>query len=196
MLGSLRKISEEYLNSIAKALARYNIDPNFVTSLALLSSTISAIFFFFKIVFLAAIFLALSGFLDLLDGMIARISKRETRLGNVMDSVMDRYSDFLPILSIGFAGLAGWPYVALAIFGSMIPSYVRAKIEMNLTNSMKGKVILGERADRLIILIFFSLIYYLYENSFNLAFILIFIIGNFAAMLRLYYNYNELKKFQ
>jgi archaetidylinositol phosphate synthase len=194
MLGFLRKRTEELLASLTNVFVKANVNPNVISLVALLLAIISASFYYFKIIFLAVLFLLISGFLDMIDGMVARASKRESKLGNVLDSTLDRYADFLPILAIGLAGMANWIFVTIAIFGSLIPSYVRAKLEINIeSKKIKAKSVIGERADRIILLILASLIYPLYKESFDIAFLLIFILGNFAVILRLWYNIESLK---
>jgi len=194
MLGFLRKRIEELLTSLTHVFVKANVNPNIISLTALFFAIISSSFYYFKILFLAILFLLISGFLDMIDGMVARASNRETKLGNVLDSTLDRYADFLPILAIGLAGMAHWVFVSIAIFGSLIPSYLRAKLEINIENKkIKAKSVIGERADRLVLLILASLIYPLYKESFDIAFILIFIVGNFAVVLRLLYNIENLK---
>jgi len=194
MLGSLRKKIEELLSAITITLVKSNLDPNLITATGLIFSVISSTFFYFRSPLIGALFLAISGLMDVLDGMVARKAKKETKLGNVLDSILDRYSDFFPLMAIGIAGLAEIAYVALSIFGCVIPSYVRAKLEINIeANRIKGKLIIGERADRLVLLILGALIYPIYHESLNIALILIFLLGNIAAILRLIYNLDNLK---
>ncbi len=197
MLGFLRNKSEKFFQSLANILIKNGVSPNSVTLSALILAIISGIFYYFKHPIIAALLLALSGFLDILDGMIARAAKMETKLGNFLDSLIDRYSDFIPIIAIGIAGLSGWIYVALAIFGSMIPSYTRAKLELNLGQKRtKGNTVIGERGDRLLLIILASFVYPVSKNSFEVVFLLIFLLGNLAVILRTIYNLPELKPTQ
>ncbi len=197
MLGFLRNKSEKLFQSLATILIKNGVSPNSVTLSALILAIISGILYYFKHPIIAALLLALSGFLDMLDGMIARTAKMETKLGNFLDSLIDRYSDFIPIIAIGIAGLSGWIYVALAIFGSMIPSYTRAKLELNLGQERtKGNTVVGERGDRLLLIILASFIYPVFKNSFEVVFLLIFLLGNLAVILRTIYNLSELKTTQ
>ncbi len=64
--------------------------------------------------------------LDGVDGEVARASMRTTRFGGYLDSILDRYVDFMFL-----SALALWmkpppdllPWVLLAIFGSFMVSY-------------------------------------------------------------------------
>ncbi|HLI47041.1 MAG TPA: CDP-alcohol phosphatidyltransferase family protein [Geobacterales bacterium] len=194
MLGYLRKRIEELLSSIAAYLIRINVEPNMLTLAGFLLSLISAVFFYFRNPILGAIFLAFTGIMDVLDGIVARKGGKETKLGNVLDSVLDRYSDFVPLAAIGLAKLADWLFIVLAIFGSMIPSYVRAKLELNIEQSkVKAKTIIGERADRIILLILGALFYPIYVRSIDIVLLIIFLFGNTAAILRLIFNLDNLR---
>ena len=75
-----------------------------------------------------------AGLLDLLDGMLARTGGKPTRFGAFLDSTLDRASEGVVFAAIGYrfaaegsaidAGL-----VVLALLGSFLVSYVRARAE-------------------------------------------------------------------
>ena len=72
-----------------------------------------------------------SGTLDILDGKVARRSNGASPRGAFLDSVVDRYAEF-----VSYAGLivffeTGWRVwaVLLAILGGMMVSYTRARAE-------------------------------------------------------------------
>lgn len=107
----------------------------------------------------------LVGSLDVLDGRVARASNRVTRQGAFLDSVMDRYQDFLL-----FAGLAvfyreSWLlYLALVgLGGTMFVPYVRAKadsIGVDLRN-----IGLMQRPERFFMLGFGSIVSSIFQIS-------------------------------
>lgn len=70
--------------------------------------------------------------LDVLDGMVARKSGMSSPSGELLDSVLDRYADFAPLvgLAVYYRGSA-WQMLAplLALLGTTLISYVRAKAE-------------------------------------------------------------------
>lgn len=75
-----------------------------------------------------------AGFFDALDGSVARITGRVTIFGKYLDSVLDRYSDSVIYLGIlaHFLRLSKTNYVilaAVAMIGSLVVSYARAKAE-------------------------------------------------------------------
>lgn len=80
----------------------------------------------------AAGFLVLcAGTLDILDGKVARRGENASARGAFLDSVMDRYAEFVCYagLIVFFGG--GWPVwmVLLAMLGGMMVSYTRARAE-------------------------------------------------------------------
>ena len=69
---------------------------------------------------------------DALDGIVARARGMACQAGEVLDAVVDRYADAAPLigLAIYFRGdIWSLLIVVLALFGSMMVSYVRAKHE-------------------------------------------------------------------
>ena len=54
------------------------------------------------------IFIALSGFLDIIDGAVARNNNSTTKFGGFLDSTADRFSDAFLIIGIIYGGFVGW----------------------------------------------------------------------------------------
>ncbi|MGD9763907.1 MAG: CDP-alcohol phosphatidyltransferase family protein [Candidatus Binatia bacterium] len=83
------------------------------------------------LVFTAGFLVLFTGTLDVLDGKVARRTNGASPRGAFLDSVMDRYAEF-----IGYVGLMvlfgrGWRVwaVLVAILGSTMVSYARARAE-------------------------------------------------------------------
>jgi len=83
------------------------------------------------LIFTAGFLVLFTGTLDILDGKVARRSNGDSPRGAFLDSVMDRYAEF-----VGYVGLivffgSGWRVwmVLLAILGGMMVSYARARAE-------------------------------------------------------------------
>ena len=79
-----------------------------------------------------------SGFFDIIDGALARGTNQVTRFGAVLDSTLDRASEAVMLLGIAayylFSKAVGnfeWIVllIGLAIMGSFLVSYVRARAE-------------------------------------------------------------------
>jgi phosphatidylglycerophosphate synthase len=74
------------------------------------------------ILFSAAIVLALSSFLDALDGNLARIRGEEGKSGDYLDHSLDRVADLALLFSIGLGGFVSWTIIAFAIGGVSLTS--------------------------------------------------------------------------
>ncbi|MCX8022045.1 MAG: CDP-alcohol phosphatidyltransferase family protein [Syntrophorhabdaceae bacterium] len=131
------------------------INPNVITVLGVLLGFLSALAISLGYLKAGGIIIILSGFFDMMDGVIARTSNRVTPFGGFLDSVLDRYSDltimlgvFIYYMSIQhiFYGIL----VFIAAMGIAIIPYARARAE---AASFGCKIGLLERPERLIILI-------------------------------------------
>jgi CDP-diacylglycerol--glycerol-3-phosphate 3-phosphatidyltransferase len=70
--------------------------------------------------------------LDVLDGMVARRSGKSSPSGELLDSVLDRYADFAPLVGLAvFYRGSVWQMLTplAALLGSTLISYIRAKAE-------------------------------------------------------------------
>ena len=156
MLSRVRERVNSIIDPIAEAIARTGITPNALTFLGLTVGLASAFLFAHGEQLLAGVVLLVCGGVDLLDGAVARVTGRETAFGGVLDSVVDRYVDFIVLVAIAYGRLAeagvipGWLWAFLAIAGSFMVSYIRARAEA--AGSEKLDVGVAERAERILIL--------------------------------------------
>lgn len=172
MLTRIRDRVRKYLENIGSKIARTGIKPNHITLISLLfafSAFISIAYFSNIILFI--LFLVLSGFMDVLDGAVARASGNVTRFGSFLDSTLDRFSDALLIFSLIYLGFEDLHVFVLLVFSFMI-SYTRARAE-GLNIKMEG-VGLIERSERLLSIFLISLLVYL--GYFNVSLILFYIL--------------------
>lgn len=168
MLSRFRDRAGNLLRPLAEAIARTGVSPNTLTFIGLPVGLFAAFLFSRGEQFWAGIALLLAGFFDIIDGAVARVLGRETAFGGVLDSVVDRYVDFLIFAGIIYAFLSfrlgevglipGWAWGVLAIAGSFMVSYVRARAES--AGSGKLDVGIAERAERLLILAIGALVGY------------------------------------
>jgi CDP-diacylglycerol---glycerol-3-phosphate 3-phosphatidyltransferase len=96
-----------------------------------------------------AIFATISGLLDSLDGMVARISGVASDAGEVLDAAVDRYVEFffLSGLVIYYREILVLQVLSLlALLGSFMVSYSTAKAEALQINAPKGSMRRPERA--------------------------------------------------
>ena len=110
---------------------------------------------------IAAVFVALSGVFDALDGKVARISSKASKRGDFVDHVIDRYSDAIILAAIAMSALCPVSFGLFAVIGVLLASYMGTQAQaLGLSREYRG--ILG-RADRLAVLIAVSLIMYLFR---------------------------------
>ena len=133
-------------------MLRLHVTPAALTAVGLLLSSASAVVIWKGSPALAAVLLLLGGICDTLDGAIARATKSATKFGAFIDSTIDRYSEVVVFLALAWrfrfdVTLVG---VVLAITGSLLVSYTRARAE---GLGEECKVGLLERPERLVLLI-------------------------------------------
>jgi len=110
-------------------LLSLGIAPNAVSALSLLLSAVSGILYSEGRFFFGGVFLTLTGFLDTLDGTIARLTGKTTRFGALLDSTLDRYAEFFIFFGL-LVYFRNTPVLFLALFalmGSIMVSYVKAR---------------------------------------------------------------------
>ncbi|AGE71455.1 CDP-alcohol phosphatidyltransferase [Sulfolobus acidocaldarius N8] len=151
MLTRIRKQSKKILLPIARALIKIKINANTITFVGLILSLIYLIVLvFFKNPILGLVLLLLSGFMDAIDGEVARLSGSAGSKGSFLDSSLDRIEDMnyiLGLLGLGFPSLL----VGLLIGISITISYLRAKAESLGLKKIEGRGLI-ERGERIIIL--------------------------------------------
>lgn len=75
-----------------------------------------------------------AGLFDMLDGQVARLGNMSSKFGALFDSVLDRYSELIMFLGICYYLVAHHYFLSslfafLALIGSMMVSYTRARAE-------------------------------------------------------------------
>ncbi|HKM84494.1 MAG TPA: CDP-alcohol phosphatidyltransferase family protein [Candidatus Acidoferrum sp.] len=143
------------LDRIVGALAATGIEPNLLTFLGLLVNFGAAASFAVGNFRAAAIIIFFAGFLDMLDGQVARRQNRVTPFGAFYDSTLDRYADMALYMGLlVYYSVSGrTPYVVLAAVataGSVMVSYSRARAESLIPLCKVGFM---ERPERMVLLI-------------------------------------------
>lgn len=97
--------ARKYVNPIielgAKFLLRLKLTPNNVTILALLLGISTSIFLYFDMQIIAVTLLWVSGYLDAVDGAMARRSNSSSSFGTLLDIVLDRIVEVSIVLVLG-----------------------------------------------------------------------------------------------
>lgn len=132
------------LNPLVRLLVRMGVTPNTVTSIGLIINIFAAVIFIYGAEFGArndlsylgwgGLTILFAGMFDMLDGQVARIGNMSSKFGALYDSVLDRYSELIMFLGICYYLVAhhyftGALFAFLALIGSMMVSYTRARAE-------------------------------------------------------------------
>jgi len=156
VLDSERKRADFILDPAARAFIKVN--PNIISLISLALAALAGALIYLAydnftglLLPLAAMVILLSGFLDALDGKVARMAGKEGRRGDFVDHVIDRYAD---VLMIGAVAVSAWcnPYLGiLAIVGVLLTSYMGTQAQaVGAGRHYAG--LLG-RADRLVLMV-------------------------------------------
>ena len=145
---------EGLLRPVAQTLARSDISPNHVTVAGLVVNLIAAWLITRGDFFFAGVMYLLGGGFDLLDGMLARATNKVTAVGAYLDSTLDRISEGVIFAAIAYvfaregqAVDAGM--VLLALLGSLLVSYTRARAE---ALSVACKMGIATRPERVVLI--------------------------------------------
>jgi phosphatidylglycerophosphate synthase len=145
-----------FLTPAARQLHRWRISPNALTVVSLLFALGAALAFGFAtrgrswLLLVGAAAVAINAILDGLDGKLARLSNQETKRGDFLDHVVDRYSDAAILLGLTLSPLGSLTWGVFALVGTFLTSYMGTQAQaLGLGRMYAGW--LG-RADRLVIL--------------------------------------------
>jgi len=195
--SKLKKQFEATVTGIVKPLGGLGITPNHLTILGMALAGVTA-YMYTKVpgnrdylLYSAGMFIV-SGFIDAIDGVLARSTGKVTRFGGFFDSVADRYSDAIVYSGIIAAGLCDLWAGLLALFGSMLVSYARARAEMEGVN-MAG-IGLAERAERMIFLALCTLVAYWYPQALNYGIIILAALAHITVLQRSLHFKKEIEK--
>ena len=153
MLNNLRESLRPGLEKIGKGFAATGFSPNFWTVVGLIIALASAVVYGMGMEFglvIGGILLLVSGFFDMVDGQVARVTGKTSKKGEYLDSMFDKISEVAIFLGILVGGYAEPYLVLLAITLSLLVSYARAKSD--LINIKLQGIGIGERAERLLVI--------------------------------------------
>src|ERR1700755_3488273 len=150
------------INPLVKLLIRMGLTPNMVTTIGLILNIGVAVIFIsgaeegargdLRYVGWAGALILFAGLFDMLDGQVARLGNMSSPFGALYDSVLDRYSELIMFLGICYY-LIGHHYFLsslfafIALIGSMMVSYIRARAE-GLGVELKGGLM--QRPERVV----------------------------------------------
>ncbi|HEY4581240.1 MAG TPA: CDP-alcohol phosphatidyltransferase family protein [Candidatus Acidoferrales bacterium] len=178
------------LDRIVGAIAATGIHPNVLTTMGLVVNAAAAAMFARGDFRAAAAMMFLSGFLDMADGEVARRQGRVTTFGAFLDSVLDRYSDMILYMGliVYYVTIGRFFYgilAAVAMAGSVMVSYTRARAECLIPSCKVGFM---ERPERMVLLIIGGAFYRLAPVLWVIA-----VISTLTVIHRIVYTWQETK---
>ncbi len=182
---------EALFDPVARKLHGRGVSPNILTLTGLVINGLAAYIYFKGYFVLGGLVILFAGLFDMLDGAVARAGENATQLGGFLDSVIDRYSDFLIFGGVlaHFAQKGAFAMTVLVLFiicGAFMVSYVRARAELVIPKCDVG---LLERPERIIILAAGSLF-----NLLEPALWLLAILTHITAGHRIFYTHRSFRK--
>ena len=191
VLNNLRDALKPTLEKIGRGFASTGLSPNFWTAVSLAFALVAAAIYAldgaveFGLI-LGGALLLISGFFDMVDGQVARVTGKTSPKGSYLDSMFDKIAEvaiFLGILAGGYAE----PYlVLLAITLSLLVSYARAKSEL-IHIKLQG-IGIGERAERLLVIAIVGI-----AGFMDYAIIIVVIIAGITLVQRMIYTVKSIK---
>lgn len=147
MRDSLQQGIYAVINPLVKGMIAIGMTPNMVTTIGLLGNIAAAVLLvwagiktgetgeipYYLLTWAGGLIIGFSLF-DMLDGQVARIGGMASKFGAMYDSVLDRYCEMFTLGGISYfflcGGMTGSALVTyLAVIGSIMVSYVRARAE-------------------------------------------------------------------
>ena len=190
VLNNLRESLRPALEKVGKGFAATGLSPNFWTVVGLVIALASAAVYGMGMEFgliIGGILLLVSGFFDMVDGQVARVTGKTSKKGEYLDSMFDKISEVAIFLGILVGGYAEPYLVLLAITLSLLVSYARAKSD--LINIKLQGIGIGERAERLLVIAIIGIIGFM-----DYAVIIVVIIAGITLIQRMIYTAKNIKE--
>jgi CDP-diacylglycerol--glycerol-3-phosphate 3-phosphatidyltransferase len=178
------------LQPIARVLIRLGLTPNAVTLLGLAGNAVAAVFLAQGYMSIGGLIVLLMAPMDALDGTMARLAGKTSKLGAFTDSVTDRWSELFIFMGLLYFYLGqGDRLACLLVFaaagGSVMVSYTKSRAE---TLGFECNVGVLTRLER-----FLVLGPGLVLNLPWLAVAIIAVLANFTAVQRAWYVWRQAK---
>ncbi len=198
-VSALRAPTYRIIDPLAHLLVRMRIHPNAITVVGFLVTLVGALLYSQDHVRTAGFMILLGGLCDVFDGRVARLSGLASRFGSFFDSTLDRVSEIAMYIGLmtlyntyqlEFIDIWMIYLLALALGGSLMVSYTRAKAESLGFDCSVG---LMQRGERILLIGFGSLAFGLAWNGQVLSgiIVLVALLTNFTAFHRIVWVYRH-----
>lgn len=189
--GLIGKGGKFALDRLVWGLSLIGANPNILTLIGLLINLAAAALLAAGSFLAAGLIILGASVFDMLDGRVARLRKSATKFGAFFDSVIDRLSDLALFMGLilYYARIARLSYVALtclALIGSVMISYTRARAESLIRHCKVGFL---ERPERIVLLIIGALF-----DRMEAVLWVIALLSWWTVVSRIYYTWEQTKE--
>jgi len=199
-LDQFRHVADRMLDPFVTLSTRLGLTPDSVSVVAFVLAGGAGGAFYLggdePIWYLAgAVLVFLNGWLDLLDGALARELGTDSKAGDLLDHVLDRYADIVVISGLA-AGLDRYALGLAAVTGVLMTSYLGTQAQAVGLDRVYGGL-LG-RADRLALIgVTGALAAFVTATPAGLSvvgwlLVVFAVVGHFTALQRFYYSWRAL----
>lgn len=200
-LDKFRPYAKEAIDPAVSVFDRLGIGPDGVSVLALVMAVFAAVGFtlggqinpiWYPV---GALFVALNGWLDVIDGALAREQGVESAAGDFLDHVLDRYADILLIAGLA-AGTGEFLIGFAAVTGVLMTSYLGTQSQAVGLERVYGGAV--GRADRIALILVVAVLAYplpgVYSGLTLVGWLLVFfaVVGHLTALQRFYHAWGAL----
>ena len=196
---SLKKLYEPFGLIFIKA----HITPNVITLISVVMGLLAAFSYYKEKPLTAAIFLFLSGFFDLMDGIVARETEKSSKFGAVYNWIADKFVDGFVLFFIGIT-YSTPVLTAFAVIVNMLHTFIKpvAYAEIGFADREKGKIndplegigFFGRPETMLAILIFSFMEYFHILGGLETGYIVITALMTLSLAQRIIYLYKKYNK--
>ena len=160
----LQQVIYKIINPVVRGMIKIGITPNFITTTGLILNIVAAGIFIYaglvtdseedlSLVGWTGGLILFAGLFDMMDGRVARLGNMSSTFGALYDSVLDRYSELFTLFGISYYLILQGYFVGsiitfLALIGSLMVSYVRARAE---GLGLECKVGIMQRPERVVV---------------------------------------------
>jgi archaetidylinositol phosphate synthase len=200
-LDKYRSLADRALRPFVTASAKLGLTPDAVSVLAIVVAALSAGAFYLggdeSLYYgIGALLVFANGWLDLLDGALARRLDASSEAGDLLDHVLDRYADIFILVGLA-AGIGRYDLGLAAVTGVLMTSYLGTQAQAVGLERVYGGL-LG-RADRLVLIGVVGAVAVVVTEPIRgftvVGWLLIVfaVVGHFTALQRFYYAMGDLR---
>ncbi len=144
-----RVINRKFSLRITKLLASTRLTPNHITIISFFTAVVSAVSFAILNPLIGGLLAQFSSILDGVDGEIARLKFLKSKYGEIFDSLLDRYADYLIVIGMAYAwyGVSENPILVLLVSATALTGLPLSMLFKEKYRNITGEAYLPEIHD-------------------------------------------------